>query len=77
MSNSPLVQTAIDAANDPRVAFVVSGSAIGGGIAARMELIQSVVGTLSVCIGFVTATVVCAIQIIKLIRYWRSLGIEP
>ena len=77
MTDSPLVQSAIEAANDPRIAAAVGGGAIGGGLAAKLELVQGVVGTASICVGFLTGVVVLAIQMIKLVRYWRSIGIEP
>lgn len=64
-------------ANSPKVAAAVASGGITTGIAARLELINGILGTLSMFIGCVTGTVVCAVWMIKLVRYWRSVNIDP
>jgi hypothetical protein len=59
-------------AGSPKVAAVVATSTAGMGIAAKLEMMQSFIGTASLCIGFLTGCVVLSIQSIKLIRVYRS-----
>lgn len=79
MHGLPTVSDAVvTLANDPRVVSTVVGGTIGGGFAARLDMINSIIGTASLCVGFITTTVICAVQIVKLVRYWRdTTRIEP
>lgn len=64
-------------ASSPRVATAVASGSVALGAAGKLELFQGVLSTASLLVGFLTGTVVLAIQIIKLMRYMRSLHIEP
>lgn len=65
-------QAVEQAASNPKVAtFVAAGTAAAGG-ALKLELVQSVIGTISLGIGMLTGGVVLAIQFIKLIRVWKA-----
>lgn len=67
------IRSAVEsAASSPKVAAVVATGTASMGAMARLELLQSMVGTASLCIGFLTGCVVLAIQSIKLIRVYRS-----
>ena len=80
MNEIPTVgEAALALANSPKVAIATSGGGIGIGMLARenLEFINSVLGTASMAVGFVTGTVVCAVWTIKLVRYWNSTAIEP
>lgn len=59
-------------ASSPKVAAVVATGTASMGAMAKLELLQSAVGTASLCVGFLTGCVVLSIQTIKLIRVWRS-----
>lgn len=76
--NSPTIGEAVASlASNPKVATAAAIGTTTLGIADKLELIQSAIGTASLFVGFVTGCVVLAIQMIKLARYWRSLDIEP
>lgn len=60
------------AASSPKVAAGVAASTATMGAMAKLELLQSGLGTLSLLIGTLTGCVVLAIQTIKLIRVYRS-----
>lgn len=59
------------AASSPKVAAVVATGTASMGAMAKLELLQSAIGTASLFIGFMTGCVVLVIQSIKLIRVWR------
>lgn len=65
-------QAVESAASSPKVAAAVATGTASMGALAKMEVLQSAVGTASLCIGFLTGCVVLAIQSIKLIRVYRS-----
>lgn len=79
MNELPTVgEATLAMANSPKVAAVSAGGGIGMGLAAKLELINSILGTVSMAIGVVTGTVICAVWMIKLVRYWRdTTTIEP
>lgn len=80
MKDTPIVgDAALALLNNPKVALASSGSGIGMGYLARenLEFVNSLIGTATMAVGFVTGTVVCAVWIIKLVRYWNSTAIEP
>jgi hypothetical protein len=78
MNNLPTVgEAAISLANSPKVAAVSAGSGFGMGYAAKLELINGILGTVSMFLGVLTGTVVLAVWMIKLVRYWNSTVIEP
>jgi hypothetical protein len=78
MNDIPHVgDAALAFANSPKVAAAVASGGITTGIAAHLELINGILGTISMFIGCITGTVVCGVWILKFVRYWRSLGIEP
>lgn len=60
------------AASNPKVATVVAAGAASTGAASKLEIITGWMGTISVGLGMCTAAVVLTIQIIKLVREWRS-----
>lgn len=60
------------AASNPKVASVVAAGTAAAGGALKLELVQSVIGTISLSIGMLTGGVVLAIQLIKLIRVWNA-----
>lgn len=67
------VRSAVEAAaSSPKVATVVAGSTVGMGAAAKLELLQSAIGMGSLIVGFMTGCIVMTIQLIKLIRVYRS-----
>lgn len=67
----------VAAASSPKAATVVAGTTASIGAAYKLEIIHGVLSTASLFVGLLTGTVVLAIQIIKLVRYWHSLSIEP
>lgn len=60
------------AASNPKVASVVAGATVAAGGALKLDMVQSVIGTMSLAIGAMTGAVVLAIQLIKLIRVWKA-----
>lgn len=60
------------AASSPKVAAVVATGTAGIGAAATFEMLQSAIGFASLCVGFCTGCVVLAIQVIKMVRVYRS-----
>jgi tellurite resistance protein TehA-like permease len=60
------------AASNPKVATAIAASTAAAGGALKLELVQSVIGTMSLAIGMLTGAVVLAIQLIKLIRVWKA-----
>ncbi len=67
-----VVQAAEQAASNPKVATVVAAGTAAAGGALKLELVQSVIGTISLTIGAMTGAVVLAIQVIKLMRVWKA-----
>lgn len=65
-------QAVVDAASNPKIATTVAAGAAATGGAARMEIITGWMGAVSVGLGMCTAAVVLTIQVIKLVREWRS-----
>lgn len=62
----------IAAASSPKVATVVATSAVSAGAATELDIITGWMARGSVMLGLLTAAVVLAIQIIKLMREWRG-----
>lgn len=60
------------AASNPKVATAVAAGTAAAGGALKLDMIQSVIGTMSLAIGMLTGGVVLAIQLIKLIRVWKA-----
>lgn len=60
------------AASSPKVAIITAGGTAGMGAAAKLELLQSAIGTGSLVVGFLTGCVVLTIQGIKLVRMLRG-----
>jgi threonine/homoserine/homoserine lactone efflux protein len=60
------------AASNPKVATFVAAGAGATGVASRMEIITGWMGFISVTLGMCTAAVVLTIQVIKLVKEWRS-----
>lgn len=60
------------AANSPKVAAGVAAGTTSLGAISKMEVIQSTAGTVSLLVGTLTGCVVLAIQLIKLVRVYRS-----
>lgn len=73
MRDAESVAQALEAAaSNPKIAsFVAAGTAAAGG-ALKLELIQSVIGTISLSIGMITGAFVMFIQLIKLVRVWKA-----
>lgn len=65
-------QAIVDAASNPKVATAVAAGAASTGVATRMEIITGWMGAISVGLGMCTAAVVLTIQVLKLVREWRS-----
>lgn len=59
------------AASDPRVATVVAAGTTSAGAMVKLDIIQGWIGTASMSVGLATATVVFAIQVIKMVRVYR------
>jgi hypothetical protein len=62
----------ITLAGNPKTAGVVATATASTGFAAHIDAIQGWLSIVSMCIGIFTATIICAIQIIKLVRHWRA-----
>lgn len=60
------------AASNPKVATAFAAGTAAAGGALKLDLVQSVIGTVSLGIGMLTGGVVLAIQFIKLIRVWKA-----
>jgi len=67
-----IAQAVEAAASNPKVATVVAAGTAAAGGALKLDMIQSVIGTMSLAIGMLTGAVVLAIQLIKLIRVWKA-----
>lgn len=65
-------QAVEQAASNPKVATAVAAGTAAAGGALKLELVQSVIGTISLGVGMLTGCVVLAIQFIKLIRVWKA-----
>lgn len=59
------------AASNPKVATLVAGGTASTGLAAKFHFITGIVADVTVWIAACTATLVCAIQLVKFIREWR------
>lgn len=59
-------------ASSPKVAAGVAASTASMGVMAKLEMINSLAGTISLCAGAITACLVLAIQAIKIVRVWRA-----
>jgi hypothetical protein len=59
-------------ASSPKVAAVVATGTASMGALARMDMIQSAIGTASLIVGFITGCLVMCIQGVKLMRVYRS-----
>lgn len=70
-------EAALTLANSPKAAVLSAGSGFGMGYAAKLEMINGILGTVSMLLGVLTGTVVLAVWMIKLVRYWNSTVIEP
>lgn len=66
------VQAVEHAASNPKVATAFAAGTAAAGGALKLDLVQSVIGTLSLGIGMLTGAVVLGIQLIKLIRVWKA-----
>lgn len=66
-------QAVVDAASNPKVALA-TGVAIPGAssIANKLELVNTMTGAITGLLAACTGAVVLAIQVIKLVRDWRS-----
>ena len=60
------------AGSNPKVATAFAAGTAAAGGALKLELVQSVIGTISLGIGMLTGGVVLGIQLIKLIRVWKA-----
>ncbi len=67
-----VTQTAEAVASSPKVATFSTAATVAAGGALKLDLIQNVMGTISIGIGILTGAVVLAIQTIKLFRVWRA-----
>lgn len=63
---------AIEVASSPKGALAAAGGAGAAGAAAQMDIITGWLARGSVALGFCTAAVVLAIQLLKLVREWRA-----
>lgn len=78
MNELPTVgEATLALANSPKVAALSAGSGIGMGMAAKLEVINSILGTVSMFIGVLTGTVILAVWVIKLVRYCKANTLEP
>lgn len=67
------VRAAVEAvASSPKGATAVAASTASVGAMAKFDMLQSGVGTASLFVGFITGLVVLGIQLIKLVRVYRS-----
>lgn len=67
------IRMAVEAvASNPKVATAVAASTASIGAAAKFDMLQSGIGMASLLVGFITGCTVLAIQLIKLVRVWRS-----
>jgi len=65
-------QMIADAASNPKVATVVATATASVGAASQLELIHGFLSLASMTIGLITAGVVLAIQLIKLVRTYKA-----
>ena len=72
MSEPSVGQAITEAASNPKVATAVATATASIGAASKFELIQGFLSLASMTIGLITAGVVLAIQLIKLLRTWRA-----
>ncbi len=61
-----------EAASNPKVATAVAAGTASVGAAVKLDILQGWLSTATMTVGLVTATVVLAIQLIKLARTWRA-----
>ena len=62
----------INAASNPKVAALVAAGAGSTGFFSYLDKIQGVLSIVSMGVGILTASIVCAIQLIKLKRTWQA-----
>jgi hypothetical protein len=62
----------VDLASSPKGALAAAAGAASAGTAAQLDIITGWLARGSVAIGFCTAVVVLAIQLLKLVREWRA-----
>ena len=62
----------IQAASNPKVATAVAAGAGSTGFFSYLDQIQGVLSIVSMGVGILTASIVCAIQLIKLKRTWQA-----
>jgi len=67
-----VVQAIDSAASNPKVATAFAAGTAAAGGALKLDMVQSVIGTMSLGIGMLTGAVVLGIQLIKLIRVWKA-----
>lgn len=72
MNVKTILAGAVEAANNPKVALIVGGGSIGGGVAIKLDVIQGYISTYGMVIGAITATAVAVVQLIKVARVWKA-----
>jgi hypothetical protein len=72
MNEPEIVRSAVEAASNPKVATGVASAVTAAGAAEKVGLIQGWLSTATMSVGLITASVVLAIQLIKLARTWRA-----
>lgn len=72
MNVRTIVDGAMEAASNPKIAAAIGGSATVIGGAWTLEVIQGYVSFYAMVIGAITATAVAVVQLIKVARVWKA-----
>ena len=72
MNVRTIIENAMDAANNPKIATFVAGSVAVTGGAWSLDVIQGYVSFYAMVIGAITATAVAIVQLIKVARVWKA-----
>lgn len=72
MNARTIIESAIEAAWNPKIATAVGASASAIGVGWTLDVFQGYVSFYAMCIGAVTATAVAVVQLIKVARVWKA-----
>lgn len=72
MNAKIILDGAIEAASNPKIATAVGTSAAAIGAGWTLDMIQGYVSFYAMCIGAITATAVAVVQLIKVARVWKA-----
>lgn len=72
MNAKAIMEGALEAASNPKIATSVGASAAAIGAGWTLDMFQGYVSFYAMCIGAITATAVAVVQLIKVARVWKA-----